>query len=158
MTMNRHWGYMAADKVYKSATELIHTLTACASGGGNFLLNVGPHPNGTLPRESVTRLRAMGQWLSRYGEAVYGSEPVRLDPGTNGVFTKKGKHVYLHVHWWPGQTVILPDMKKDVKSAVVVGTACQAEIVRRGRRVFLSGLPRRAPDPHTTVIRLELDG
>lgn len=157
MTMNKHWGHMAADRVYKSATELVHLLTACASGGGNFLLNVGPLPDGRLPRPAVVRLQAIGRWLRRYGEAVYGNGPAPYDAGTNGVWTQKGRHVYLHVHWWPGSTVILCDMPRRVRRAELVGTRQRATIVRRGRRVFLTGLPSRPPDPHTTVIRLELE-
>jgi len=156
-TMNRHWGHMANDRVYKSATELIHMLTATASGEGNLLLNVGPKPDGTLPRPAVTRLEQIGRWLRTNGEAIYGSQRCALAPGTNGVFTRRGENVYLHVHWWPGDTVVLPYVKERVRSARVVGSGERAKIVRRGDRVFLTGLPRRAPDRHTTVIRLKLE-
>ena len=75
MTMNTTWGYSTIDREWKSPRQLIHYLVTAANGGGNYLLNVGPDPDGRIPFESVERLRAMGRWLDVYGESIYGSEP-----------------------------------------------------------------------------------
>jgi alpha-L-fucosidase len=158
MTMNRQWGYVADGSVYKMTKELLIFLTACASGAGNFLLNVGPMADGTMPEPSVTRLREMGAWLRVHGESIYGSARCALDPGTNGVFTQKDGRVYLHVHWWPGSVVTIPSIRNRVRRATVVGTGQEAVIEHRGTRVLLTGLPATPPDPCVTVIALDLDG
>ena len=49
MTMNNHWGYNAHDDHWKSTEDLIRKLADIASKGGNFLLNVGPQANGSIP-------------------------------------------------------------------------------------------------------------
>jgi alpha-L-fucosidase len=73
MTMNDTWGFKRSDTNWKSARTLIRMLCDIASKGGNFLLNVGPRGDGSIPPESVERLRAMGAWLRVNGEAIYGT-------------------------------------------------------------------------------------
>ena len=48
---------------FKSTTDLIHYLVRAAGYDANFLLNVGPMPNGKIQPEFVERLQAMGDWL-----------------------------------------------------------------------------------------------
>ena len=81
-----------------------------ANGGGNYLLNVGPDPDGRIPFESVERLRAMGRWLDVYGESIYGSEPTadRLRISSAGrTHTKIGNTLYLHCWRWPGEEIVV---------------------------------------------------
>lgn len=97
-TMGYMWGYTIKEAgKWKSRAELLRLLIGAAGKGANLLLNIGPRPDGCLPEEAVERLEAMGDWLSRYGEAVYGTEagPDRMD----GRFatTRKGDKVYLFV-------------------------------------------------------------
>ncbi|MFW6237759.1 MAG: alpha-L-fucosidase [Halanaerobiales bacterium] len=60
---------------YKPVTEVIQSLVDAVSKNGCFLLNVGPRPDGTIPREEKKRLLAIGKWLAINGEAIYGSCP-----------------------------------------------------------------------------------
>ena len=73
MTMNMTWGYCPTDRNWKPEGALIRSLTEVVSRGGNFLLNVGPRPDGTFPSEALDRLAAVGRWMSTNGEGVYGS-------------------------------------------------------------------------------------
>lgn len=73
MTINGTWAYNANDKRFKSSTDLVRTLIDVASKGGNFLLNVGPTPEGTIQPEFAERLRAIGAWLKVNGAAIYGT-------------------------------------------------------------------------------------
>lgn len=57
---------------------MLRYLVSNTSMGGNYLLNVGPKADGTLPVSAVRRLREMGAWLGANGEAVYGSKPSSL--------------------------------------------------------------------------------
>lgn len=79
MTMNDSWGYKKSDENWKSKEVLIHNLIDIAAKGGNYLLNVGPTPEGTLPAPSVERLIAMGDWLDINGEAIYETERLQSD-------------------------------------------------------------------------------
>lgn len=156
MTINRHWGYTADDTIWKSAREIAHNLTACACGGGNYLLNVGPKADGTIPSACVTRLRTVGAWLRRNGEAIYGAGPSTV-PGANyGVATARGKRVYLFVHWWPGRELKVPNANVRVRSACILSTKQKVRFEVRKDDLYLRGLPSRPPDPLCPVIALEI--
>jgi len=98
MTMNDTWGFSAHDHNWKSSVTLVHNVIDCASKGGNYLLNVGPTPEGEIPAPSVERLAEVGKWMKANGEAIYGSQagpfPKQLPWGR---VTRKGRTLYLHV-------------------------------------------------------------
>ena len=73
MTINKTWAYNASDREYKPAELLIRSLVEVASRRGNFLLNVGPQPDGLIQPEFQQRLRAIGDWLAVNGESIYGT-------------------------------------------------------------------------------------
>ena len=76
ITMTGGWGYHY-DDVYKSPRELIHLLVDIVSKGGNLALNVGPSPDGRLPRPALERMEAMGRWLAKNGAAIYATRAAR---------------------------------------------------------------------------------
>ena len=96
-TIYHSWGYDINDYNYKSADQLIQYLVQTAGKGANLLLNVGPRPDGTLPEESVNRLLAMGKWLEKYGDTIYGTEGGCVPEQFWGVTTQTGKTLYVHV-------------------------------------------------------------
>jgi len=155
MTMNYHWSYFARDFLWKHPKEIIQHLTGCASGEGNYLLNVGPKPDGTIPQESVRRLREIGKWMKVSGEAIYGSERAPFESGTAGVVTARGKKCYLIVHWWPGEEICLPSVKVKIRSAYILATGEKVALERKGERLILLGLPAKPPDVLSTVIVME---
>ncbi len=75
MTMGGSWSYNPLDH-YKPTRQLIHLLVDIVSKGGNFLLNVGPTPQGELPAEALERMKEIGAWMKVNGEAIYGTRPV----------------------------------------------------------------------------------
>ena len=77
-TMQNSWGYHAKDFNWKPSKTMLGYLVNNVSKGGNYLLNIGPKADGTLPDPAVRRLREMGAWLGANGEAVYGSVPSGL--------------------------------------------------------------------------------
>jgi alpha-L-fucosidase len=93
MTMGDQWSFKPGDN-YKSARRLIHLLVDVVGKGGNFLLNVGPQPDGQLPAAALQRMAEMGAWLRINGEAIYATRP--LPPYKQGplVFTRKGLSAY----------------------------------------------------------------
>jgi len=152
MTMNNQWGYFAVDSLWKSSKQLIHCLTGCVSGGGNYLLNVGPKPDGTIPPEAVKRLKEIGKWVRVNGEAIYGADREPFSSGTAGVVTSKEKNIYLIVHWWPGKELSLPSVKIRIESAFILSTKQKINLKKKGERLILYNLPPKPPDPLSTVI------
>ena len=157
MTMNDHWGYCAGDHNWKTTTQLIHNLVTCASGGGNLLLNVGPKADGAVPTPSVKRMREVGAWMKVNGESVYGAGRAPFGGNNFGPTTAKGDTVYLHVFYWPGRSLVLPEVRPRIISAGLLATGDTVKVRQEGERLQLSGLPKAAPDKMDTVIALRVE-
>ncbi len=158
MTMNDTWGYKAQDDNWKSPETLIRNLIDIASKGGNYLLNVGPKADGTIPEESVERLAAMGRWLNVNGEAVYLTTASPFDQPEWGRFTKRDPStLYAHVFDWPSSRVLqVPPVPVEVASAMLLTATGPVRVTftqsHEGIRVRL---PANAPDAAASVVRLE---
>ncbi len=159
MTIGDKWGYVKYDPNLKSTTQLIQYLVFCASGGGNYLLNVGPQPDGAIQEEFVQRLTEMGQWMKINGESIYGSERMPKFFGRNsiGKVTAKGKEVYFHIFRWAGEEAAMTGVKNKVRGGAVLKTGQEVTVAQDRGRVVIKGLPEHPPDPHDSVIALELD-
>ncbi len=156
MTHNRHWGIYADDNLWKPTREIIINLTACACSGGNYLLNIGPDADGVFPKESVKMLSEVGSWLRRHGEAIYGAGRCAVPGGNFGVTTARPGHVYLLVHWWPGEELIAPDAGIKPKRAWMLSTGRKLRVACCGRNLRFSGLPATPPDHNVNVIAMEV--
>jgi alpha-L-fucosidase len=73
-TLNNTWGYSKFDDDWKSEKELIFWIVNIVSRGGNYLLNIGPKPDGSIPAGTTAGFVAIGRWMDINREAVYGSE------------------------------------------------------------------------------------
>lgn len=94
ITLGNAWGYVPNDE-YKSAAKVIHSLIEIVAKGGNMLLGVGPQSDGLLPIEAVNKLEEIGSWLSKNGDAIYGTKTTdNYTDGTN-FFTIKGDQHYV---------------------------------------------------------------
>lgn len=108
ITMNKTWGYSITDNNYKNTEELIRKLVTAAGLNANFLLNIGPRPDGTLPTQAVERLRGIGEFMKKYGQTIYNTRGGCLAPQTWGVTTQRGKTLYIHILNKPDEPIILP--------------------------------------------------
>lgn len=68
------WGF-TNDLVIKPAKDLIHVLVDIVSKNGVLLLNISPRSDGIIPDNQKDVLLKMGDWLSKYGEAIYDTRP-----------------------------------------------------------------------------------
>jgi alpha-L-fucosidase len=109
MTMAGSWSYVPND-VYKPANELIEKLVDIVSKGGNFLLNIGPGPDGELADTAYLRLQQIGTWMKVNSEAIYNTRSYSVfGEGDNIRFTqsKDGKTQYIFLFEFPGDTVTI---------------------------------------------------
>ncbi len=158
MTMNGSWGYQAADDDWKSPKQVVRNLISCARQGGNYLLNIGPRGDGSIPDESVRILDAVGAWLAKNGEAIYTADPAQPTRSNYASFTRKANTLYMHVHFWPGETVSLAGLLVPVKSARLLAGGTKVDFTQDKFRLRFTGLPQKAPDQPVTTIAIECDG
>lgn len=111
-TFGTSFGYLEGD-TYKSIEGVIHEMIEVISRNGNFLVNIGPKADGTIPEPQVERLRAMGEWLAINGDAIYGTRYWKVCDQKNEhlAFTTKGKTLYAI------------KLEKPVAPFVITGTA-----------------------------------
>jgi alpha-L-fucosidase len=158
MTLNDSWGYQRADDNWKGSKQIIRNLIDCVRDGGNYLLNIGPRADGSIPKESVQVLSEVGQWMSRNGEAIYQSEPCQPRQSTYAGFTRKGNTLYMHVYFWPREYVAIGGFKTQVKSARLLASGQKVDFQQDRFRVRFIGLPMAAPDNPVTTIAIECQG
>ncbi len=158
MTMNDTWGFKAYDENWKSSEDLIRKLADIASKGGNFLLNVGPTPEGLIPAASVERLEAMGDWMAVNRESIYGTTASPIGKPDWGRCTAKDNKLYLHVFDWPSNGIIdVPMPNATIEKAYLLANKKHALAVASDAEKITVSVPVEAPDPIDSVIVLVLN-
>jgi alpha-L-fucosidase len=163
MTMNTTWGYSEHDHQWKSNETLLRNLIDIASKGGNYLLNIGPKGDGSVPPESVAAMQGIGAWMKKNGESIYATSASPFEKLDWGRCTQKSlgggrTRLYLHVFDWP----------KDGKLAIpfTAGGGARARLLGTGKTLTVAGADRQttiavegqAPDPIASVVELDIQG
>ena len=165
-TLNITWGWSKHATDYKSSTELIHRLIDAVSKGGNYLLNVGPLPDGSIDPKSVERFNAIGDWMQINGDAIYGTQAgpftrpavgpsnIQADsPTVANVCTCMCSTGQLAASYlFPVWKVCQPKVRY---SAATQLKTDQASAARGG--VLIKGLPTQPVNAAATVLALDFD-
>jgi alpha-L-fucosidase len=162
MTMNGSWGYKSYDDKWKSTETLIRNLIDIASKGGNYLLNVGPTAEGEFPHESITRLKEIGEWMHKNGEAIYGTSANPLTPVEWGRCTAKDSAghtiLYFSVFTYPKDgKLLLQELPVNIVSVSLLRDGSALAFTKQSKQ-FLVDLPQTCPDNIATVIKVVTDG
>jgi len=158
MTMNSSWGYHAADDDWKTAKQVVRNLITCTRDGGNYLLNIGPRPDGSVPQESVNILATVGRWLEKNGAAIYGADRCQPRRSNYASFTRKGNTLYMHVHFWPGDSFAMAGLLVPARSVRLLASGQGVAFQQDKLRIRFTGLPATAPDDPVTTLAIECEG
>lgn len=144
----------------KSPAELIHLLVDTASKGGNFLMNVGPRPDGEWSEGEYAALAGVGRWMKVNGESIYGTQRSLFLDLPWGFSTTRGSTVYLQVFDWPATgELLLPGLRSPVRRAWLLADPDRKPLAvsRAGDDTVIAVGPE-SPDPVAGVVALELAG
>jgi alpha-L-fucosidase len=160
MTLNGSWGFCRADDEWKTPRTVVRNLITCVRDDGNYLLNIGPKPDGSIPAETTSILTEVGAWLARNGEVLAANDPCAVTRSNYALFSRKGNTLYMHVALWVGDYVAIGGLKTKVKSARLLRTGKAVAFEQDDWRVKLTGLPAygAAPDTPLVTIALECEG
>jgi len=177
-TINDTWGYRKDDTNWKSPGQIVFKLVDIVSKGGNYLLNVGPMADGTIPQPSQDILHTVGRWLKVNGEAIYGAHSTPFgeelgEPSAKGAKDVRGAAlVYPQTEWRittkPGKLYVtffseprapfpMPAMKNAVKRAYQLADGTPVNVTSENGRVYLN-IDRPILDPMATTVVVEIEG
>ncbi len=166
--LNNSWAHFINDNEWKNPSQVVDMLSTVARGEGNLLLDVGPLPDGSFPRQAIEILTKTGAWLRKHGECVYDTdlftmdlhvrEGHRADWNHFGPTTASGDNLYLFARRWPGKVLNFGGLQCKVKKVSLLGTGKTFNFRQDKNRVVVTGLPEKQPDPICPVIKFECDG
>jgi len=154
-TINDSWGFNITDRNHKSTKALIQYLVKAAGYGANFLLNIGPMPNGQIQPEFTERLSAMGQWLKQYGETIYGTKGGFIKPQSWGAITEKGNKAWIHL-LNPTEEKLFIKVPAKVKSAKLYTNKSAIKFQQLPDNYLIIDINSIPKEEFDTVIELEL--
>jgi alpha-L-fucosidase len=166
MTINDSWGYQGRDTHWKTPYQIITIFADVVGMGGNFLLDIGPKEDGTLPEEQVQMLSELGRWTNKHGEAIFGTLAGMPQGHFYGPSTisKDSTTLYLFLPSQSVGTVVVKGLINQVRGVTVVGTSQPATYTIVGKISWshVPGLvyidvPRETQDPYMTVLKVVLD-
>lgn len=156
-TMNNSWGFNITDTSYKTVKTLIHYLVNAAGRNANFLLNVGPMPNGKIQPEFIDTLMQIGKWLKINGKTIYSTKGNIISPQKWGVITAIDRKVYVHILSVPVDqpTILIPDLKEKIISATLLTDGSKVKFKQSpgGYIIYLDGVKT---DNIDTIIELNI--
>ena len=155
MTINESWGYERADLNWKDSRTIVRNLIDCSAGGGNYLLNIGPRKDGSVPAASVEVLREVGVWIEANGESIFATDRCTVDSPFYASYTQKGNVLYMHIHFWPGTYIAIGGLTTEVRSVKYLKSGTPVRFEQKDLRVRLVDLPLEAPDFPITTFAIE---
>ena len=139
-TMNDAWGYNMTDRKFKSFATLIHYMVNAAGRNANFLLNVGPMPNGKIQTEFTDTLAAVGKWMNQFGNSIYGTRGNVLPAQDWGVITAKNKDYFVHILYknkLQQSYLFIPAVKEKVSAVVLMKDKSGLKFKQQAEGLFI---------------------
>jgi alpha-L-fucosidase len=170
-TLNDTWGFKKDDQNWKQPDDITFKMVDIVSKGGNYLLNVGPMGDGSIPQPSQDILRRVGKWLKVNGEAIYGAgkTPFGDELGNadwrctvqplDWTWGKPGK-LYFHLFKWPVGKFNLTGVNGKIKKSYMLADPERkplvTELTSAGDELTVR-LPEKATDELDSILCIEVE-
>jgi alpha-L-fucosidase len=155
---NDSWGWAYYDENWKNPKLILTNVLSIVARGGNYLMNVPPGPDGTVPERVEKILTSTGKWIQKYLQVVYGSE---ASPGPKkfswGDVVSKENKLYLLVYEWNVNGELwLPGLKSEIKLLKFLNAKNSKLKYELRNNTVVIKIPALAPEKYVSVIELEL--
>jgi alpha-L-fucosidase len=165
--MGYSYGYNRNEDVwdYNTAEAIVMQLVDKVSGGGNFLLDIGPDADGKIPPIMEERLLQIGEWMKANHEAIYNTVRWRVTGQWDGgvktcyfTYNPVENDLYVILPKWPGSSFTLKDLVVAPGTKVALLETGQAlEWTQEGGDLSVK-FPVRIKDEYAYAIKLSLTG
>jgi len=156
------WGYkswVTRPPMDVEVKKRIGQLSRVASRGGNYLLNIGPLPDGSILPYHEASLLKIGVWAKTHAEAIYDAKPTPFELMPWGEATLGDGKLYLHVSRWPADgKLVVADLLTRVKRVHWLPEPGKQLAFRSLESGIEIAVPAEPLDKNLTVLTLELDG
>lgn len=117
---SRWWSYSTSDRM-DTGNEVIEKLVIMRAWGGNFLANVGPMADGSMPLEALAAWKEINKWMKHSGESVYDITGGGFPEKANQPVTLKGDNImYLHAFPnWHKSLVVKEVLKRPMRTVLL---------------------------------------
>lgn len=154
---NDSWGYAWYDENWKSPKDILTRTLSTIARGGNYMLNIGPKGDGTVPSPAALALRSSGNWIKKYPQIVYqgGRSPWQHALPWGDAITN-GNKISLLVYNWPATgKLYLPGLQSTVATAnILINGKKTALKYQKEQGWLIINVPPKAPEALISVIEL----
>lgn len=142
-----------------SAEKVISLLVDIVANNGNLLLNIGPRPDGSISDIQMDRLRKLGAWMARNGEAIYGTVPAATPAGKTADgrkvnYTRKGDTLFAFLHDKPAGPVTIENLFLEASGKVSILGGGAVKATQKAGALALE-LPAAPAAPYTVTLKIE---
>ena len=166
LTVNDSWGFQHRDTNWKTVRQIVRYFAETIGMGGNLLLDVGPRADGSIPAEAVERVEALGAWIAKHAEAVYGTGaglPAGHHYGPSTLSADR-QTIYLVCVEDPRGHLAVRGLKNVVRRVRVVGSGTELAFRKADApdevpdHMWIEAPDAKDLDAAATVIAIELEG
>jgi alpha-L-fucosidase len=156
-----NWEESFDDRYVLSEDAALDLLLRIVANGGNLLLMVSPDGSGRIPPNQERRLRFLGEWLARYGEAIYSTRALDLKQQPAWGYLTRSKtsdRIFCIVRNWPADGRLQVPLTAQVRGAqMLMGSGIPTvKTGAKGLTINLAGI--QPPDKDASVVIINVEG
>ena len=159
---NDAWAYATNAVKWQPIPTLLRLVSQTVADGGHVYFGIGAKPDGSIPSETLERLRTVGAWMKRH-DVIFnrpGKNPFRK-LHFEGTCSMRGNSLILHVFDWPAKGITLHGLQNEIISAKIIDTGEDLKLSRTSKSeldnaIFTTILPPKRKDAFVTVAELQL--